>query len=97
MEVLPFAPTHNNVLILIYGGTEVYSPQSLHTSVLQTSILFMPKFASICSIEGYLLIGLLRVSEYSDIRGSKYKIGYEYSSLPRSLDRDLFFFFFFDN
>ena len=41
------------------------------------------------------LVGLLRVSEYSDIRGSEYKIEYEYSSLPKSLDRDLFFFFFF--
>ena len=40
-------------------------------------------------------VGLLRVSEYSDIRGSKYKIEYEYSSLPKSLDRDLFFFLFF--
>ena len=39
-------------------------------------------------------LGLLRVSEYSDIRGSEYKIGYGYSSLPKSLDRDLFFFFF---
>ena len=39
-------------------------------------------------------IGLLRVSEYSDIRGSDYKIEYGYSSLPKSLDRDLFFFFF---
>ena len=38
-------------------------------------------------------VGLLRVSEYSDIRGSEYKIEYEYSSLPKSLDRDLFFFF----
>ena len=42
-----------------------------------------------------LILGLLRVSEYSDIRGSEYKIEYEYSSLPNSLDRDLFFFFFF--
>ena len=41
-----------------------------------------------------LIIGLLRVSEYSDIRGSEYKIEYEYSSLPKSLDRDLFFFFY---
>ena len=41
------------------------------------------------------ILGLLRVSEYSDIRGSEYKIEYEYSSLPKSLDRDLFFFFFF--
>ena len=40
-------------------------------------------------------LGLLRVSEYSDIRGSEYKIEYEYSSLPKLLDRDLFFFFFF--
>ena len=40
-------------------------------------------------------LGLLRVSEYSDIRESEYKIEYEYSSLPKSLDRDLFFFFFF--
>ena len=40
-------------------------------------------------------VGLLRVSEYSDIRGSEYKIEYGYSSLPKSLDRDLFFFFFF--
>ena len=40
-------------------------------------------------------LGLLRVSEYSDIRGSEYKIEYGYSSLPKSLDRDLFFFFFF--
>ena len=38
-------------------------------------------------------LGLLRVSEYSDIRGSEYKIEYEYSSLPKSLDRDHFFFF----
>ena len=37
-------------------------------------------------------VGLLRVSEYSDIRGSEYKIEYEYSSLPKSLDRNLFFF-----
>ena len=37
-------------------------------------------------------IGLLRVSEYSDIRGSEFKIEYRYSSLPKSLDRDLFFF-----
>ena len=42
---------------------------------------------------GYLL-GLLRVSEYSDIRGSEYKIEYGYLSLPKSLDRDIFFFFF---
>ena len=40
-------------------------------------------------------IGLLRVSEYSDTRGSEYKIEYEYSSLPKSLDRDLCFFLFF--
>ena len=40
-------------------------------------------------------LGLLRVSEYSDIRGSEYKIEYEYSSLPKSLDRDLFLFSFF--
>ena len=40
-----------------------------------------------------LTIGLLRVSEYSDTRGSEYKIEYEYSSLPKSLDRDFFFFF----
>ena len=40
------------------------------------------------------IVGLLRVSEYSDIRGSEYKIKYEYSSLPKSLDRDLFFLFF---
>ena len=39
------------------------------------------------------ILGLLRVSEYSDIRRSEYKIEYEYSSLPKSLDRDLFFFF----
>ena len=45
-------------------------------------------------ISSALQIGLLRVSEYSDIRGSEYKIEYEYSSLPKSLDRDLFFFFF---
>ena len=42
----------------------------------------------------YASVGLLRVSEYSDIRGSEYKIEYEYSSLPKSLDRDFFFFFF---
>ena len=41
-----------------------------------------------------LNVELLRVSEYSDIRGSEYKIEYEYSSLPKSLDRDLFLFFF---
>ena len=39
------------------------------------------------------ILGLLRVSEYSDIRGSEFKIEYEYMSLPKSLDRDLFFFF----
>ena len=39
-------------------------------------------------------LGVLRVSEYSDIHGSEYKIEYEYSSLLKSLDRDLFFFFF---
>ena len=39
-------------------------------------------------------LGLLRVSEYSDIRKSWYIIEYEYSSLSKSLDRDLFFFFF---
>ena len=39
-------------------------------------------------------LGLLRVSEYSDIRGSEYKIEYGYSSLPKSLDRDLCFFFY---
>ena len=39
------------------------------------------------------VVGLLRVSEYSDARGSEYKIEYEYSSLPKSLDRDLFFFY----
>ena len=39
-------------------------------------------------------VGLLRVSEYSDIRGSEYKIENEYSSLLKSLDCDLFFFFF---
>ena len=44
---------------------------------------------------GVNTLGLLRVSEYSDIRGSEYKIEYEYSSLPKSLDRDLFFFLFF--
>ena len=42
-----------------------------------------------------VILGLLRVSEYSDIRGSEFKIEYEYSSLRKSLDRDLFFFFFF--
>ena len=40
----------------------------------------------------FAILGLLRVSEYSDIRGSEYKIEYEYSSLPKSLDRDFFFF-----
>ena len=39
-----------------------------------------------------LHVGLLRVSEYSDIRRSKFKIKHEYSSLPKSLDRDFFFF-----
>ena len=39
-------------------------------------------------------LGLLRVSEYSDIRGSEFKIEYGYSSLQKSLDRDLFSFFF---
>ena len=38
-------------------------------------------------------LGLLRVSEYSGIRGIEYKIEYEYSSLPKSLD--LFFFCLF--
>ena len=38
------------------------------------------------------LIGLLGVSEYSDICGSECKIEYEYSSLPKSLDHNLFFF-----
>ena len=40
------------------------------------------------------ILGLLRVSKYSDIRGSVYKIEYGYTSLPKSLDRDLFFFFY---
>ena len=40
-------------------------------------------------------IELLRVSEYSDTRGSEYKIEYEYSSLPKSLESRSFFFFFF--
>ena len=40
------------------------------------------------------LVGLLRVSEYSDIRVSEYKIEYGYSSLPKSLDHNLFFFLF---
>ena len=39
-------------------------------------------------------VGLLRLSEYSDTHGSECKIEYEYSSLPKSLDRDLSFFFF---
>ena len=43
------------------------------------------------TIQSSASVGLLRVSEYSDIRGSEYKIEYEYSSLPKSLDRDLFF------
>ena len=42
-----------------------------------------------------ILLGLLRVSEYSDICGSECKIEYEYSSLPKSLDPDLFFLPFF--
>ena len=29
----------------------------------------------------------------TNTRGSEYKIEYEYSSLPKSLDRDFFFFF----
>ena len=41
------------------------------------------------------ILELLRVPEYSDIPGSEYKIEYEYLSLPKSLDRVLFFFFFF--
>ena len=40
-------------------------------------------------------LGLLRVSEYSDICGSEYKIEYEYSSLPKLLDRNFFFFLIF--
>ena len=44
-------------------------------------------------LESY--VGLLRVSEYSDTRESEYKIEYEYSSLPKSLDRDPFFPFLF--
>ena len=52
-------------------------------------------FDLLTSPKGHQFVGLLRVSEYSDIRGSEYKIEYEYSSLPKSLDRDLFFFFFF--
>ena len=38
------------------------------------------------------LLGLLRVSEYSNIHGSDKKIEYEYSSLPKSLERDYVFF-----
>ena len=38
---------------------------------------------SIVNIQcGPFIIGLLQVSEYSDIRGSEFKIEYEYSSLP---------------
>ena len=50
-----------------------------------------------CIGENYYLLGLLRVSEYSDIHGSNKKFEYEYSSLPKMVDRDLFFFFFFNN
>ena len=41
-------------------------------------------------------LGLLRVYESSGIRGCEYKIKYEYSSLPKSLDSDLFFLPFFN-
>ena len=41
------------------------------------------------------ILGLLRVSENSDIHGSEFKIEYEYLSLPKSLDRYLFFLHFF--
>ena len=37
-----------------------------------------------------ILLGLLGVSKYSDIYRSDKKIEYEYSSMPKSLDRDLF-------
>ena len=43
--------------------------------------------------ENWWGVGLLRVSKYSDIRGSEYKIEYEYSSLQKLLDHDLFSFF----
>ena len=59
----------------------------------EIEICMTPTFSQVV----LLCVGLLRVSEYSDIRGSEYKIEYEYSSLPQSLDRDLFFFFFFVN
>ena len=54
----------------------------------------MDQFIKVAGTEGKV-VGLLRVSEYSDIPGSEYKIKYEYSSLLKSLDRDLFFFSFF--
>ena len=38
----------------------------------------------------WLLLGLRWVSEYSDIQGSDKKIEYEYSSMPKLLDRDFF-------
>ena len=52
-----------------------------------------PATEELAALECVKKLGLLRVSEYSDIRGSEYKIEYGYSSLPKSLDRDLFFFF----
>ena len=65
-------------------------------AVCSGSMLFASFLNSSVILGCYLQqIGLLRVMEYSDIRGSEYKIEYEYSSLPKSLDRDLFFFFIF--
>ena len=45
----------------------------------------------------HLVVGLLRVSEYSDIHWSDKKIEFEYYSLPKSLERNLFSFLFFNN
>ena len=58
----------------------------------------MVPYVYLILMEKHNFLGLLRISEYSDIhgsdiRGSEYKIEYEYLSLPKSLDRDLFFFF----
>ena len=59
--------------------------------------------ASCLSLSNVVFIMLINVKIptivgiHSDIHGSDYKIEYEYSSLPKSLDRNLFFSFFFLN
>ena len=53
-QVLPCAPTRNNVSIPSYRGVEVRRPEALRASVSRTTIFIMPTRASVCSTGGRL-------------------------------------------